>query len=154
MPSSIKELKNTTYELVRATLFTKIHGRPSRNDYENLKKEALDLACELADITYNWSRSATGKEYGLLAKIIGEDKYYHLTNLTWVQETEPSNYDPAITDATTTHSRKHMEHEWQCTHKTWAIWKGFLRGVTLICATPWTKSSTPNSSTSTQPTAT
>ncbi len=56
MPLSIKELKNMTYELVQATPFTKILGRPSRNSYKNLKKEASDLACELDDITYNWSR--------------------------------------------------------------------------------------------------
>ena len=129
MPSSIKEIENTTYESVRAAPFTKIHGRPSRNDYEILKKEALDLACELDDITYAWSRSATGDEYGLLAEIIGEDEYDHLTGLTWIQETEPSNYDPAITDATATHTRKRMEQEWQRTRETWAIRKGFLRGV-------------------------
>jgi hypothetical protein len=80
MPSSIKELENTTYVSVRATLFTKIHGCLSRNDYKNIKKEASDLACELDDITYNWSQSATGKEYGLLAKNISKDKYNHLTN--------------------------------------------------------------------------
>jgi len=129
MPSSVKEIKNTTYKLARRTPFTKIHGRPSRNDYEILKKESSDLACELDNITYNWSRSATGDEYGLLAEIIGEDEYNHLTNLTWVQETEPSNYGPAITDATATHTRKRMEQEWQRTRKTWAIQKGFLRGV-------------------------
>ncbi len=115
MPLSIKELENTTYELVQATPFAKNHGHPSRNDYENLKKEVLDLACELDNITYNWSWSATGTEYGLLAEIIGEEKYDHLTNLTWIQETEPSNYNPAITEATATHSRKHMEQEWQHT---------------------------------------
>ena len=91
MPWSIKELKNMTYELVWATTFTKIHGHPSRNDYETLKKEALDLACKLDNLTYNWSQSAPDEEYGLLAKIIGKDKYNHLTNMTWVQETEPSN---------------------------------------------------------------
>jgi hypothetical protein len=92
-----------------------------------LKKEASDLACELGGVTYNWSHSATGEEYGLLAKIIGKDECNHLTNLTWVQETEPSNYDPAITDATATHSRKRMEQEWQRTCETLAIREGFLR---------------------------
>ncbi len=112
MPSSVKEIKNTTYKLARRTPFTKIHGRPSRNDYEILKKEASDLACELDNITHDWSHSAAGDEYGLLAEMIGKDKYDHLINLTWVQETEPSNYDPAITDATVTHTRKRMEQEW------------------------------------------
>jgi len=93
------------------------------------KKEASDLASKLDDITYDWSRSPTGDKYGLLAEIIGEDEYNHLTNLTWVQEVEPDTYDPNITDTTATHTRKRMEQEWECTHKTWAIRKGFLRGV-------------------------
>jgi len=78
MPSTIKTLENTTYDTVRSSSFTKIHGRPTRSDYENLKKEASDLASELDDITYDWSRSPTGDEYGLLAEIIDEDEYNHL----------------------------------------------------------------------------
>ncbi len=53
MPSTIKTLENTTYDTVRFSSFTKIHGRPTRSDYENLKKEASDLASELDDITYD-----------------------------------------------------------------------------------------------------
>jgi len=127
MLSTIKTLENTTYDTVRFSSFTKIHGRPTRSDYENLKKEASDLASKLDDITYDWSRSPTGDEYGLLAEIIGEDEYNHLTNLTWVQEVEPDTYDPNITDTTQTHTRKRMEQEWERTCKTWAIRKGFLR---------------------------
>jgi hypothetical protein len=55
MPSAIKTLKQTTYETVRSTSFTKIHGRPTRSNYENLKKEASNLASKLNDITYDWS---------------------------------------------------------------------------------------------------
>jgi hypothetical protein len=112
MPSTLKTLKNMTYDTVRFSAFTKIHGRPLRSDYENLKKEASDLASELDDITYDWSRSPTGDEYGLLAKIIGKDEYNHLTNLTWKQEVEPETYDPNITDATATHTRKRIKQEW------------------------------------------
>jgi hypothetical protein len=75
------------------------------------------------------SQSPTREEYGLLAKIIGKDQYYHLTNLTWTQEVEPTTYDPAINDYTVTHTRKRMEQEWERKRKTWAIRKGFLRGV-------------------------
>ncbi len=44
MPSTIKTLENTTYDKVRTSSFTKIHSRPTRSNYENLKKEAADLA--------------------------------------------------------------------------------------------------------------
>jgi hypothetical protein len=129
MPSSIKEIENTTHKSVRASPFTKIHGRPSQHNYEILKNKAYNLASKLDDITYDWSCSNTGEEYGLLAEIIGEDEYNHFTNLTWVQETEPRNYDPAITDATATHTRKRMEQEWEQKCKTWAIRKRFLCSV-------------------------
>jgi hypothetical protein len=47
-----------------------------------LKKEAADLASEVDDITFDWScDTATGEEYGLLAKILGKAEYNHLTNL-------------------------------------------------------------------------
>ncbi len=106
MPSAIKTLEQMTYVTVRSTSFTKIHSRPTRSNYENLKKEAFNLASEIDDITYIWSQSPTGKNYGLLAKIIGEDEYQHLTGLTWVQETKPATYDPNINDITATHTRK------------------------------------------------
>ena len=106
MPSTIKTLKNMTYDTVRFLSFIKIHGRPTRSDYKNLKKEASDLASELDDITYDWSLSPTSEEYGLLAEIIGKEEYNHLTNLTWIQEVEFNTYDPNITDTTGTHTRK------------------------------------------------
>ncbi len=71
-----------TYDTVRSSSFTKICGRLTQSNYENLKKEASNLASKLDDITYDWSQSLTGDEYRLLAKIISKDKYYHLTNLT------------------------------------------------------------------------
>jgi hypothetical protein len=54
MPSAIKTLEQMTYEMVRSTSFTKIHGRPTRSNYKNLKKELSDLASKLNDITYDW----------------------------------------------------------------------------------------------------
>jgi hypothetical protein len=53
MLSTTKSIKAETHEVVRATPFTKIHGHPSRNNYETIKKEASNLASELEDITYD-----------------------------------------------------------------------------------------------------
>ncbi len=133
MPSSsAKAAETTSYDAVRAKPFTRIHGRPTRQDYELLKKEASDLASEVENITFAWSRNtATGEEYGLLAEIIGDVKYNHLTNLNWSQEMEPASYNPAITAATATHTQKRMEEEWEAKRKSWFIWKGFLCGVTM-----------------------
>jgi hypothetical protein len=52
MRSTIKTLEQTTYDTVRSSSFTKIHGQPTQSNYEKLKKEALDIASELDDITH------------------------------------------------------------------------------------------------------
>jgi hypothetical protein len=69
MASTAKQAKATAYEGVRSHPFTRIHGRPTRNDFDTLKEEASMLACEVEDINYPWSKNAQN-EYGLLADII------------------------------------------------------------------------------------
>jgi hypothetical protein len=93
-----------------------------RHDYKLLKKEASDLRSKDDNITFAWSWDpATGEEYGLLTDIVGDVKYTHLTNLTWAQEIKPATYDPAITAATATHTRKRLEEEWEEIRKSWYI---------------------------------
>ena len=133
MPSSsAKSAETASYEAVRAVPFTRIHGRPTRHDYETLKKEASDLASKVDNLTFAWCRNpSTGEEYGLLAEIISDIEYTHLTNQISQQEVEPASYDPAITAATVPHMRKQMEEEWEEKRESWFIRKGFLRGVTM-----------------------
>ena len=129
MPSTAKQAETTAHEAVRATPFTRVHGRPTRGDYETLKDEASALTSEVEDITYAWSRDATN-EYGLLADILGADKYNELTSIsTYTVPAKPASYDPAVTDATPTHTRKRREEEWELLRTAWFIRKGFLRGV-------------------------
>ena len=129
MPSTAKQAETTAWEAVRATPFTRIHGRPTRRDYETLKEEAATLASQVEDITYAWSRDMHDN-YGLLADIIGTDEYYDLTGIdTYAPPGEPASYDPAITNATLTHERKRREEEWELVRTAWFIRKGFLRGV-------------------------
>ena len=90
------------------------------------------FASKVENITFTWSRNTvTGEEYGLLAEIIGNVEYTHLTNLNWAQEMEPASYNPAIQATTATHTRKRMEEEWDEKCTSWFIRKGFLRGVTM-----------------------
>ena len=132
MPSSsAKAAETTSYDTVRAKPFTQIHGRLMRQDYELLKKEASDLASKVKTIIFTWSCDiVTGEEYGLLAEIIGDIEYTHLTNLNWAQETEPASYNPAITSATATHTRKRMEEEWEENSNCGSFGKA-LCGVTM-----------------------
>ena len=98
----------------------------------NHLKKASDIASEVKNITFAWSwDTATAEKYGLLAEIIGDIEYTHLTNLNLTQEAEPVSYNLAITAATVTHTRKRMEEDWEEKCKSWFIQNGFLRGVTM-----------------------
>ena len=107
----------------------RVHGRPTWCDYKILKEEACAPASKVGDITYAWSKNAMDN-YGLLANILSIDKYDDLTNIsTYAIPQESASYDPAITDATLTHTRKRMEEEWELVWTTWFIRKGFLCGI-------------------------
>ncbi len=99
MPSSSAKLaEQMSYAAVQSVPFTKIHGRPTRQDYELLKKEVSDLASKVDNLTFAWRRDpATGEEYGLLAEIIGDVEYIHLSNQMWTLPVEPASYDLGIT---------------------------------------------------------
>ena len=106
MPSTAKQAKTNAFESIRATPFTRIHGRPTRRDNKILKEEACAPASEVEDITYAWSKNAMDN-YGLLANILCVDEYDNLTNiLRYTIPQEPASYDPAITDTTPTHTQK------------------------------------------------
>ena len=84
---------------------------------------------EVEDITYAWSNNVTDN-HGLLADILGIDEYKDLTNISMYNiPYEPASYDPNITDATQTHTRKQMEEEWELVRTSWFIRKGSLRGI-------------------------
>jgi hypothetical protein len=90
MPSTAKLAETTAFDAVCATPFTRVHGRPTRKNYETLKNKASALASEVKDITYAWSSDVTA-DYGLLADIIGVDSYDKLTGIdTYVVPTEPA----------------------------------------------------------------
>jgi hypothetical protein len=129
MPSTAKHAETTAFDAVCAPPFTRVHGRPTRKNYQTLKDKASALASEVEDITNVWSRDATA-DYGLLVNMIGVDNYDELTGIdTYVAPTEPVLYNPAIMNATLTHERKCMEEEWELIRTSWFICKGFLKGV-------------------------
>jgi hypothetical protein len=129
MPSIAKQAETTAFESFRAMPFTRVHRRPTCRDYDILKEEACALAIEVEDITYPWSKNATDN-YGLLADILGIDEYDDLTNIaTYAIPHKPASFDPNITNATPTHTRKRMEEEWEFVQTSWYIRKGILKGV-------------------------
>jgi hypothetical protein len=93
MPSTAKQAETTAYKNAHSNPLTRVHGRPTRSNYEIFKSEASALAREVEDITYAWSKNVTDN-YGLLGDILGADEYDELTNIDlYVIPNEPVSYD-------------------------------------------------------------
>jgi hypothetical protein len=111
MPSTMKQAKTTALEFVCTNPFTRVHGRPTRQNYETLKVESSALASKIEDITYSWSKNVTDN-YGLLADILGADEYNKLTRInSYAIPCKPASYNPSITNATLTHEQKWKEEK-------------------------------------------
>jgi hypothetical protein len=109
MPATAKHAKTTAWESVCTIPFTRVHGRPTRCNYETLKEEASALASKVADITYAWSKNTTDN-HGPLNNILGADKYDELTRIdSYAIPCKPASYDPTITNATLMHECKRKE---------------------------------------------
>ncbi len=70
MPSTSKQAETNAFKSIRATPFTRVNERPTRQDYEVLKEEACAPASKVDGITYAWSKNMMDN-YGLLADILG-----------------------------------------------------------------------------------
>ena len=82
---------NTLKETIRASViarpFTRIPGKPSWEEKENLLEEAEEMALEM-EVSYDWSDG-----YGLLAEVQGAAKYLVTTGLAYVEPVRPDvNY--------------------------------------------------------------
>jgi hypothetical protein len=130
MPSTAKQAKTTALESVRAIPFTRVHGRPTRCNYETLKEEAFALVSEVEDITYAWSKNATDN-YGLLTNILGTDEYDELTgNNSYAIPCKPASYNPTKCHA---HARAQTEGRRMGSCLGLLVYcKGLLQGVVNI----------------------
>ena len=82
-------IEQPTYDAVIKKTFTKIDGRPSRKNRDNLLVEVEKVLVCLNVPRFDWS-----SKYGLLAKTRGETK---LEEPTGREYKEPSNEEPPAT---------------------------------------------------------
>jgi hypothetical protein len=129
MPLNIKQTEKTAYNKIHATPFTRINGRSTRSNYELLKRKCSKQASEIEDAGFPWcTDNTTGKEYGLLANIMGQDEYKDLTaiDIGNVPEQQPLVIQPEHQGrhrhtSTKTHGRKIGPQAHSMVHQ-----KGFL----------------------------
>ena len=84
------QARKAEYDRARATPITRIHGRPSRPDYDCMVRELSNYAVAVQLPAYNWSTdAATGNSYGALPLVIGPAAYLNKTGLVYTTPGQP-----------------------------------------------------------------
>ena len=79
--TSREQTRRTEYNRIREKPFTRIHGKPSRTDYDLLVEETKKIAVTVQIPAYeDWA-----DKYGLLAEVLGETEYLAKTGKNYVE---------------------------------------------------------------------
>ena len=126
-----KQVEDAASTLMLSQPITKVHGRPTRQNYIVWKKELERAANQIEiDETYPWTVDTTGNNYGGMKLTMDDNEYQLRTNITtYAEPTEPVQYDPNIDAATPTFQRKQMEQEHEQTKHDYWTWKGASKGL-------------------------
>ena len=76
---------------IQAKPFTRIHGRPTRNDVDRLVRKARDTSVETQIPDFDWAG-----EPDLLAEVVGEAQYNTKTGKVYIEPVKPSAFDSHI----------------------------------------------------------
>ena len=127
-----QDAEEREFNRVRAIPFERINGCPTWQNYLKLKQQASKIAVG-SEVDYDWTLSATGHKYGLLADIIGGSEYEEITGIDQ-NDYDPSLTKPAIYDATITSNTNTFQRERRtvvCNEELrwWYIRRGLHRGL-------------------------
>ena len=106
--AAILATENAAYNsVIVMTLGPIVHGRPSRTQFKEVKREAIKI------LGAHPSPYDEHHMIGLAGSLMSEEEFRNATNQNdlWVEQDEPALYDEAITDETSTHKRKRMEKD-------------------------------------------
>lgn len=122
--STVQQAQQAVYDKIRAMLFTRIHGRPARRQYDKLLEECADVAVLLQLPAYPWS-----DKYGILAEVLGAQEYLTTTGLVYVEPTPPTAFNGSITASTSQHVREPKTAKHEQLQERYFIWQGGCKAV-------------------------
>ena len=99
-------MDKSAYEVVRASPFTQIHGKPTWTNKVTLVKGISTITIQI-DVTYDWVSG-----YGMLAEIMGAKAYdAKYAPLVYVEPTRPDVTHRGITNGSAGHLREQVTRE-------------------------------------------
>ena len=127
-----QDAEESEFNRVRAIPFERINGCPTWQNYLKLKQQASKTAVG-SEVDYDWTLSATGHKYGLLADILGGSEYEEITGIDRhdydASLTKPAIYDATITSNTNTFQRERRTVVCNKELRWWYIRRGLHRGL-------------------------
>ena len=111
MPSSSSAVitaRKAEYDRIRETPFTRVHGKPSRAQYDRLKREAQAAASKARIPVFDWAAN-----HGIIAEVIGAVPFHQKTGIVYDEPALPAAYDPDIDGDMDDHERRVREAAWE-----------------------------------------
>jgi hypothetical protein len=110
--ANTQQAEVTAYNAIRMKPLTKIVGRPTIRDRNNLVDELCEASVDI-DLSFTWSIGDDGTNYGALAEVMETAAYTTLSGQTWINETLPAAFDSTIVTTTSAYnlSKRSAEHE-------------------------------------------
>ena len=123
--TSLIKIQKDAYKAVIAVPYTRIHGKPTRDDYHKLRDEAIVTAAAVEN------PFEEAHDTGVIGDIVEDIEFFAATgqNVPYVEPAEMEMYDPEITDVMDTPTRKRREADWSELLEFLAVRKGTLLGV-------------------------
>ena len=124
------QARKAEYDRARSTPITRIHGRPSRADYDRMIRELSDYAITVNLPAYTWSTdAATGNSYGALPLVIGANAYLNKTGLVFTMPGQPPAFSTRINGNTGELNKAKYTAEHEEIKENFAVLKGAEQGM-------------------------
>ena len=122
--TTMRTMDKSAYELVRASPFTRIHGKPTWTNKVTLVKEMATIAVQI-DVTYDWAAG-----YGMLAEVMGATDYdTKYAPLVYIEPTRPGVTHTGIEPTMPGHLREQYTREHEESKSNFGLVTGFRRGT-------------------------
>ena len=115
-----------TYDAVIQKTFSRIQGRPTRQDRDQPHNEVEHVLVDISVPGLAWSN-----KYGLLVEARTSTVYKNLSGKTYHEPSrnDPKMYDPTILETTSKYVREIKTAEWEDWRTTWYTRHGALKAV-------------------------
>ena len=124
------QARKAEYDRERATPIIRIHGRPSRPDYDRMVRDLGEYVITVQLPAHDWStEAATGSSYDALPLVIEPAAYLNKAGLIYTTPGQPPAFSTRITGTTNDLNKAKYKAEHEEKKENFFVLKGAKQGM-------------------------